>query len=164
MFILIFLISIILANLSVAFFGAVSIPINAFLLIGLDLTLRDKLHEQWHGENLKFKMFGLIVASGLITYLFNKDAANICIASVIAFSGALAIDTIIYELLFKYKKLVKINSSNIGSAAVDSVLFPTIAFGILMPDIIILQFFAKILGGFLWSLLLTKFDINTMHN
>ena len=32
------------ANLSVAAFGPVVTPINAFLLIGLDLALRDWLH------------------------------------------------------------------------------------------------------------------------
>jgi len=156
MFILIFLVSIVLANLSVTFFGPVSMPINALLLIGLDLTLRDKLHEQWHCKNLKLKMFGLISLGGFITYLLNQDAGIICVASVAAFSVALITDTVIYELLIKHNRFVKINISNIGSSAADSVLFPTIAFGVLMPEIIILQFCAKVFGGFIWSLILNR--------
>jgi len=53
--ILIFLLAIIAANLSVAYFGPVSTPINAFLLIGLDLSLRDHIHDKWHGNNLGLK-------------------------------------------------------------------------------------------------------------
>ena len=37
-------------------------------------------------------------------------------------------------------------------AAVDSILFPTIAFGSFLPTIIALQFAAKVAGGALWSI------------
>ena len=40
----IYAIAMTLANLSVAAFGPAISPINAFLFIGLDLTLRDWLH------------------------------------------------------------------------------------------------------------------------
>ena len=45
-----------------------------------------------------------------------------------------------------------------AGAAVDSLLFPTIAFGVLMPEIIALQFIAKVSGGAVWSFLLQKFQ------
>ena len=47
-----------LANLSVAYFGPVSTPINAFLLIAFDLVSRDSLHERWNHKNLWLKMMG----------------------------------------------------------------------------------------------------------
>ena len=156
MFVLIFLASIVLANLSVAYFGPVSTPFNAFLLIGLDLSLRDRIHEAWHGQNLKLKMFGLIAAGGALTWLLNRDAGQICIASVVAFSAALLTDTVIYERLIDRNKNIKMNGSNIGSAAVDSILFPTIAFGAIMPWIVLGQFAAKVLGGAFWVYLLTN--------
>ena len=156
MYVLIFLFSIILANLSVKFFGPVSMPINAFILIGLDISLRDKLHESWHGDKLLLKMFVLVLISGIITYLLNHGAGRIAIASVSAFTGAFIIDFLIYQRLFKRHKLVKMNGSNLGSAAVDSILFPTIAFGVLMPWIIILQFLAKVIGGGIWAWILTR--------
>ena len=156
MYILIFLFSIILANLSVAYFGPKAVIINAFILIGLDLTLRDKLHEQWHGKNLWMKMFGLIIASGIITYLLNQGAGRIAVASVSAFCGAMVIDLIVYQRLFKAKFLIKVNSSNVGSSITDSILFPTIAFGVFLPWIIFGQIVAKIGGGFLWSLIIKR--------
>ena len=152
----IFLLAIVAANLSVAYFGPVSTPINAFILIGLDLSLRDYIHEKWHNKNLGLKMLGLICVGALITYLLNRNAGMICVASVIAFACALAVDTVIYQWLFKRSKMVKMNGSNIGSALTDSILFPTIAFGVFMPWIILLQFLAKVLGGFLWSWVLTR--------
>jgi len=155
-YVLLYLVSIILANLSVAYFGPISTPFNAFFLIGLDLSLRDKLHETWHGQGLKWKMFGLIAAGGYVTWLLNRGAGQVCIASVVAFSAALLIDTVIYERLIKKDKFIKMNGSNIGSAAADSILFPTIAFGALMPWIVIGQFVAKVVGGALWVWILTR--------
>jgi hypothetical protein len=35
-------------------------------------------------------------------------------------------------------------------------LFPTIAFGVLMPEIIALQFAAKVVGGVVWSFIIKK--------
>ena len=150
-----FLLAIVLANLSVAHFGPASTPINAFVLIGLDLSLRDHIHEKWHHKSLGLKMLGLICAGAIITYVFNRGAGQICVASVLAFAGALIFDALLYEKFFSRPKLQKMNISNIGSAGVDSLLFPTIAFGVLMPKIIILQFLAKVVGGALWAWILT---------
>ena len=157
MYVLIFLVSIVLANLSVAHFGPKMVIINAFVLIGLDLTLRDKLHESWHGRRLALKMLGLIMVSGIITYLLNQGAGRIALASVLAFTGAMLVDVVIYQWLYKKPMLIKMNGSNVGSALTDSILFPTIAFGSIMPWIILGQFAAKVVGGFLWSLVLRYF-------
>ena len=150
--IVVFLLAIVAANLSVAYFGPVSTPFNAFILIGLDLSLRDRIHEKWHGNHLGLKMFGLICAGAAITYLLNQGAGMICVGSVVAFSAAILVDTIIYHVLHNESRIVKINVSNLGSAAADSILFPTIAFGVFMPWVVFGQFLAKVVGGFLWSL------------
>lgn len=42
------------------------------------------------------------------------------------------------------------------SAAIDSVLFPTLAFGVFMPHIVLMQFAAKVGGGAIWSWVLRK--------
>ena len=157
LYVLTFLVSIVLANLSVAYFGPPSIIFNAFILIGLDLSLRDKLHETWHNKGLAWKMTALVVASGIVTYLLNQGAGKIAIASVIAFCGSMIVDAIVYQVLIRKSKLVKMNGSNLFSAAVDSILFPTIAFGVFMPWIILGQFAAKVGGGFIWSVILTRY-------
>ena len=46
---------------------------------------------------------------------------------------------------------MRANQSNVAGAAVDSFVFPTIAFGSFIPQIVILQFAAKVLGGFVWA-------------
>jgi hypothetical protein len=150
------LIAIVLANLSVAKFGPSATIINAFIFIGLDLTCRDSLHEAWHGKGLWWKMLLLILTGGVVSALFNIGALRIAIASVVAFLLAGFFDTVIYTVLWKRKKIIKMNGSNVIASAVDSLAFPVIAFGGFSFVIFAGQFFAKIVGGFLWSLLLAK--------
>jgi len=137
------------ANLSVAAFGPLVTPLNAFLFIGLDLVLRDWLHVR-----LRFyQMAGLIFVSGLLTYLLNPATEIIAIASTTAFTLAALSDWAIFSRL-KGSWPFRVNASNVGGAAVDSIVFPAIAFGAFLPHIIIVQFLAKVFGGFLWSLIL----------
>lgn len=151
-----YLVAIILANLSVATFGPASTIINAFLFIGLDLTSRDKLHEAWHKKHLALKMFTLISAGAVLSWLLDRNAGQVAIASFIAFAAAASADALVYQMLYKRSWRVKVNGSNLVSAAVDSILFPTIAFGGLLPLVTIGQFAAKVFGGFVWSIILGK--------
>jgi queuosine precursor transporter len=153
-YVVIYLAAIVVANLSVAAFGPAVMAINAFLLIGLDLTARDRLHESWLGKNLVWKM-GLLIASGsVISWGLNRDAGRIALASMLAFGLAAAADGMVYHGLLGKRWLVKVNGSNIVGAMVDSLAFPTIAFGVVMPWVIAGQFMAKTMGGFLWSLII----------
>ena len=146
-----------LANLSVAFFGPVSSIVNAFLFIGLDLTGRDKLHEAWQGRGLVWKMALLIASGSILSWLINRNAGSIALASFVAFGCAAVVDTIIYQLLHHKTKFIKVNGSNVLSAAVDSIVFPALAFGFpLMFGIMAGQFAAKVAGGFVWSLILRR--------
>jgi uncharacterized PurR-regulated membrane protein YhhQ (DUF165 family) len=140
-----------LANLSVATFGPAISPINAFFLIGLDLALRDWLHVR-----LKiWQMGALIAATGVLTYLFNPAAGQIAIASACAFTSAALVDWGTFARL-RGSWMFRANGSNIAGAAIDSLLFPTIAFGVLMPHIVVMQFVAKVAGGAMWAWLLSK--------
>lgn len=150
MFVLIFLFCIVVSNLSVAYFGPVATPINAFFLIGLDLTIRDKLHDGWCGNYLVAKMALLVFCGAVITYFLNRQSINICVASVTAFSVSIFVDTFIYAILWRKERWEKMLFSNAGSSATDSAIFPTMAFGVVMPDIIAMQFLAKFCGGAFW--------------
>lgn len=144
------------ANLLVAKFGVSVVFINAFVLIGLDFFLRDYLHERWVGDRLALRMGALIGAAGVFSYALNPAAGTIAVASFAAFCGSMLVDTFVYQLLIKRSKTIKQNGSNIAGAAVDSLLFPAIAFGGFLPGIVLGQFAAKAFGGFLWSLVLRK--------
>lgn len=162
-FITLYLVAIVLANLTVAWFGPKMVIVNAFLFIGLDLTARDYLHEAWHGKGLLLKMTLLIGAGSAITYVLNKDAAQIAIASFVAFAFAAIADTIAYQLLRERLYLIKVNGSNVIGATADSLIFPTLAFGAFMPWIILGQFTAKVGGGFVWSLVLQGYNKERKH-
>lgn len=141
-----------LANLLVYEFGPWWSPINALLLIGLDLTLRDRLHDKYG----LFASVVAIMAGGLISYLLNPAASMIAIASVMAFVLANLADAATYQLLIRKRFVVKANCSNVVGAAVDSILFPTLAFGAWNTGVITLQFAAKVAGGFVVANLISR--------
>jgi len=145
------------ANLSVAAFGPWVSPINSFLLIGLDLSLRDHLHEKWRGPQLVPRMLALIAAAGAISYLLNPAAGKIALASMVAFTVAAVVDATVYQALIKRGYLTRSNGSNAAGAMADSLIFPTLAFGGFLPHIVALQFAAKVAGGAVWALALRRF-------
>jgi len=147
----IYIAALVTANLLVAWLGPWFSPINAFVLIGLDLSLRDKLHEEWKNDKLVLKMGGLIAVASGVSYLWNPAAGSIAMASFVAFALAMCADTIAYHFLSNKPWMIRSNGSNVAGAAVDSITFPTIAFGGLMPEIVALQFMSKICGGAIWS-------------
>jgi uncharacterized PurR-regulated membrane protein YhhQ (DUF165 family) len=140
-----------LANLLVARFGPVISPVNAFFLIGLDLALRDWLHVRLKA----WQMGGLIAGTGFLTFALNPAAGMIAIASSVSFTAAALVDWAAFTKL-RGSWLRRANGSNVAGAAVDSLLFPTIAFGALMPHIVLMQFLAKVAGGAVWTWLLSR--------
>lgn len=150
-----YLSAIVAANLLVAQFGPGISVLNAFLFVGFDLSTRDMLHDQWRGRNLWPRMLLLVTAGSLISAAINWNAANIAIASFVAFLLSGIADALVYRALDRRSRLQRMNGSNLVSAAVDSVAFPALAFGFpLLLSVMIGQFIAKVGGGFVWSLLL----------
>lgn len=143
--------AIITANLAVAAYGPSITVYNAFLLIGLDLVLRDYLHDVWATNRLA-KMGTLIAATSAASFVLNPATGRIAIASAIAFGVAAMFDWATYSAAERLPWLVRSSASNTIGAAVDSVLFPTIAFGALLWPIIMGQFIAKVFGGAVWSI------------
>lgn len=147
--ILIYAAAMIAANLSVAAFGPKVVPINAFVLIGLDLALRDWLHVRLRPH----QMLLVIAATGGLTYLLNPAAGQIAIASSVAFALAAVADWLTFARM-PGSWLVRSNGSNVVGAAVDSIVFPALAFGALRWDVAASMLLAKVLGGAVWSMLL----------
>jgi uncharacterized PurR-regulated membrane protein YhhQ (DUF165 family) len=52
--------------------------------------------------------------------------------------------------------MTRVNLANVAASFVDSVLFPTIAFGVILPWAITGQFIAKVFGGYIWTLLINR--------
>lgn len=148
--IFVYLLSMTVANLLVSKFGPSISPLLAFFLIGMDLALRDWLHVRLR----TVQMLGLIGVSGALTYALNPSAGMIAMASASAFTLAALTDWAVFKQL-SGSWLRRANASNVAGAAVDSIVFPTLAFGVLMPHIVALQFVAKVAGGAIWAWLLT---------
>ena len=155
--VLIYLLAVMLANMLILWFGPQAAVITAFLFIGLDLSLRDKLHDLWRGGQLWWKMLALICGGSAISIVLNWDALPIALASATAFLVASFGDALVYEVLRKKRFMIRANGSNVVGSAIDSIIFPTLAFGVFMPEIVVGQFVAKFVGGFLWSLVLQNY-------
>lgn len=153
----IFVLAITISNLMIGWFGPWVSPINAFFLIGLDLSIRDHLHEKWNGSSKR--MLLLISIAGALSFLFNPAVARIAIASLLAFVVSSMADFYVYRKLIDKNWLKKSNYSNVAGATVDSVIFPVAAFGVFpgIISIILLQSTAKIFGGGVWSLVIDRF-------
>jgi uncharacterized PurR-regulated membrane protein YhhQ (DUF165 family) len=145
-----------LANLSIAAFGPAVIVFNAFFLIGLDLALRDFLHIRLR----PWQMAVLIGVSGLITFALNADAGRIAVASACAFAAAALLDWLVFSVT-PGTWVRRANVSNVAGAAVDSVVFPAIAFGGLDPKIVLTMFAAKVAGGAMWAWLINRWSART---
>jgi len=153
----IYIAALVAANLLVAWLGVWFSLVNAVLLIGLDLSLRDKLHDLWEGDNLPIKMGGLIATASIVSYAINPATGMIAFASLAAFSLSMVADSVAYQYLKAKNWMIRVNGSNVAGSLVDSVVFPTIAFGGLMPEIVALQFFAKTFGGMVWAFILKRY-------
>jgi uncharacterized PurR-regulated membrane protein YhhQ (DUF165 family) len=143
--------AIILANLSVATFGPAVTPINAFVLIGLDLALRNWLSLRM----TRASMASMILGTGMVSYLINPASGMIAVASGVAFTVASLADWWTFNTVSGAWLKRNFAGNSVG-ALVDSVLFPTIAFGALMPVIVVAQFVAKVSGGAVWGYLINK--------
>lgn len=149
-----YLAAIVTANWLVSQFGPSVSVWTAFGFIGLNLTTRDYLHDAWHGPHLRRNMVLLIASGSLLSIPFN--AGRIAAASFAAFAVSETVDALIYQRLIECEWWQRINGSNLGSALVDSIAFPALAFGFpLLYGVMAGQFLAKTVGGFIWSIVLS---------
>ena len=150
-----YLLAIAIANILASTYGPSITIFTSFVLIGFDFSCRDYLQQRWEGGRLWFRMFALIAAGGIISYVINADSARIAVASCVSFSVASGIDAIVFALIGrKVHKFYRWNGTNLVGAGIDSILFPTLAFGVLLPAVVIGQYVAKVLGGLFWSVIL----------
>lgn len=157
MLVISYLIAIVAANLIVASLGAWIAPLCGFALASFDLVARDGLHDAWRNDKLWRKMALLIGTGSTLSWLVNRNAGQIALASFVAFALAGLADALLYHWLRDRPRLQRINGSNLLSSAVDSLVFPILAFGWPpMWHICFWQFVAKFSGGVLWSWVLFR--------
>jgi uncharacterized PurR-regulated membrane protein YhhQ (DUF165 family) len=139
------------ANLLVVHFGPEITPVNAFFLIGMELSLRD-----WLNVRLKpWQMGALIAGTSLLSWALDPSAQQIAIASACAF----LVSSMGAWMLFTVAKgtwLARSLKANTVGAALDSLVFPLMAFGAFLPLIMLAQFAAKMAGGAVWAYMISR--------
>ena len=147
--------AIVAANLLVAHYGPTITIVNAFALIGVDLAIRDLIDDELGGRRLP--MLLLIATAGAASYALNPAAGRIAAASTAAFVLASVADWTVYRALRgRVPWAARANASNTVGAAVDSLAFPTLAFGFPVLWLVVAgQLAAKIGGG---ALIVTAID------
>lgn len=149
-----YLAAIVFANGLVSRFGQAALPFTAFVLIPFDLMARDVLHERWKVTGYLLPKMALLICSGsALSYLTTVASAQVSVASATSFFLTGIADVVAYCLLDKYPRTVKMNGSNFFSAWVDSIVFPLVAFGAIIPSLSAAQAMSKFIGGFVWTLL-----------
>lgn len=147
-----YVLAIVAANYSVFLFGQAVTVVNAFLFVGFDMVARDVIHQRLG----MMASIWLSVAAGALSYVLNPAGGTIALASVVAFILAAGGDAVTYQFS-RGGWVSRSNKSNIAGAAVDSIVFPAIAFGSIMPLITLGQFTAKVAGGALFAFLVSQF-------
>lgn len=146
--------AIVTANLVVAHYGQAALPFTAFLLIPFDLVTRDILHERWQkGPGLWVKMTVLIGSGSVIAWALNADAARVALASFIAFQAANWTNAVAFHKLHgKVSRYARMNGSNLLAAAMDSIVFPVVAFWpVVSWQLAVAQWASKFVGGLIFS-------------
>jgi len=147
--ILIYAAALTLANLSVAHFGPASIPFNAFVLIGLDLALRNWLALKMNA----FQMLALIAVAATLSWVLNPESGRIAAASFGAFSLSALADWATFRTVRGAWLRRCLGGVTVG-AAVDSIAFPLLAgFSLAYAPVL---FAAKVAGGALWAWVLSR--------
>ena len=131
----------------------------AALFVAFDITTRDRLHDAWGGD----RRLGLLIAGGaLCSAAVNVASWPVALASCAAFAAAGVADTLTYAALHRQPWYVRVNASNVVSAALDSAVFLGLAaaLGVLpwfaVAGAFVGQVAAKIGGGALWAWLLRR--------
>lgn len=105
------------------------------------------------GPRRAVAQLALIAAGAVLTYLLNQDAVKIAIASVVAFAASESVEAVVYVALRDRPWMTRAPVSACIGAAVDSVLFITLAFGFSF-QLAFLQWVAKTAGGWFWAQLI----------
>lgn len=130
------------ANILVATFGPGITPVNALFLISADIVIRDRLQYKYGFST----SIVCCVIAGAITIALQHDSGMIAVASMasVILSGIASALSFMFKSGTFYTKAVP---ASVVAAAVDSIAFPLIAFGSVMPLITLAQFSAKTLGA-----------------
>jgi queuosine precursor transporter len=98
----------------------------------------------------------LILAGSALSFAVSLEARTVAEASAISFACAESGEALLYHFLRNREWMQRANMAAWLGAAIDSFVFPTLAFGGLVWTTTFGQFTAKIAGALLWSLVIGR--------
>jgi len=158
-----YLAAVVAANLAMT--AVAGAPLSTFLavdvlvcfsLIAVDLVVRDALHERWEGRSLWPRMAALIGAGGLLSGAADGAAGRIAVAASPASGASGLAAAAVWALARQRPRLERVLRSNLAGALTDSLVWPTVALGSIVPLVTASEFAAKVLGGAVWAFVLTR--------
>lgn len=163
MYIVLYIASILIANLTAATFftvGPFTLAVGT-LFFGATFTLRDHIHRVY-GKNTAYKAIAAVVTLSILQSIFLEVPARIIVASAIAIFISEFTDTQIYHSLLQRSWALRVTSSNAVSTLLDSMLFSLIAFlGVLPASVLVSKIVTDILAKYVVSLLVIGYRRNT---
>lgn len=154
-----YLCAIVVSNIIVARWGQPALVVTAFVLIPFDFVARDILHGRWRDDKLWIRIGGLVVIGGAITVALNLEALRVASASVAAFGLGVVVNTLLYSLLWPIPRFKRMVATNSVVSAIDSVVFPLLAFGSVSIMLSLAQCLSKAVGAVVWAGIVTKVNI-----
>lgn len=151
---------IVIANGVVSRYGQEALPFTAFMLIPLDLVVRDLLQDRWQIRRrgqMYAMMLTLIFGGSLVSYWTTIASPRIATASMAAFCLTGMIDLLTYQAMVKLGRVFRINAATVVAAITDTLIFVAIAFDNADTMLVVYQIAAKCCGGLFWSLVLYRF-------
>lgn len=154
-----YLIAVAGANLLAHRYGPSVTPYTALGLVGFALITRDRLADVFgFGLGRLLLQAVLILAGSVLAYMVNASAAQVALASAVAFGASETVEAVIYYGLRRRAWLTRSQPSGLVGALIDSYLFTMIAFGMNWP-IIFGQFTAKTAGVLAFSYIIGRVKV-----
>lgn len=152
--------SVVAANVIISKLGIGAAWWVALIFIGCDLSVRDRLHEMWHGSRLWLAMSLLILTGSILSVVVNWSGWGVSAASFLAFAASGFTDVLVYQRLYHLSWWKKVNGSNIASATIDSITFFVLLLVFMgwpvVLSLLVLQIGSKMVGGLVWSFILHR--------
>jgi hypothetical protein len=152
----IYLAVLVAANLVVYTTGQVALLLTGLVLVPLDFSIRVRLQEAWSGPGLWLRLAVLMVAGGGLTILVLPDASQVALASVSAFAAGSLLGAVVYAAALRWRTTVARGCSLGAMAAIDSVVFPMLAFEQVSGWLMVGQFLMKWLASGVFLVILNR--------
>ena len=141
--VVVYLAVLVAANIAVYLTGQAALLLTGLVLVPFDFAVRVRLQEAWAGRGLWLRLFALMIGGGILTVVTLPNAHQVALASVTAFACGSILGAVAYAAIARRRVTWARAVSLATMAAVDSIVFPLLAFDQVSIWLMIGQFAMK---------------------